>query len=130
MLLSITKVDMMRSLRSPLIKSLSRAVSTQGPQATNNNNINKDPTDSQGDKRKMRGWQIHEYGDLDVLQCSHNIKVPTLKDPNEVLVQVHAASVNPIDVAMMSKCEFNLKGALNGHISRSIRYLVVLIQSY
>lgn len=53
---------------------------------------------------KMKGWQINEYGDLDVLQFNDNIKVPILEDPNEVLVKVQAASVNPIDVLMISTC--------------------------
>lgn len=50
---------------------------------------------------KMRGWQIHEYGGVEILQCSNNIKIPTISSPNEVCVEVHTASVNPIDVAMM-----------------------------
>lgn len=52
---------------------------------------------------KMKGWQINEYGDVDVLQFHDNVKLPIVKDPKEVLVKVHAASVNPIDIAMMSK---------------------------
>lgn len=51
----------------------------------------------------MSGWQIHEYGDVDILQFNNNIKMPMVKSPNEVLVKVSATSVNPIDVAMMSK---------------------------
>lgn len=50
---------------------------------------------------KMRGWQIHEYGGVEILQCSDNIKVPTISSPNEVCIEIHTASVNPIDVAMM-----------------------------
>lgn len=50
----------------------------------------------------MKGWQIHEYGDVDVLQLNKNIKIPVVKDPNEVLIQVESTSLNPIDVAMMS----------------------------
>lgn len=52
---------------------------------------------------KMRGWQIHEYGGVEILQCSNNIKIPQITSPNEVCVEVHTASVNPIDVAMMGK---------------------------
>lgn len=58
-----------------------------------------DSTDDQSGK--MRGWQIHEYGGVEILQCSNNIKIPMISSPNEVCVQVHTASVNPIDVAMM-----------------------------
>ena len=50
--------------------------------------------------RKMQGWQIHAYGDLDELQLDQNIKIPALTHPTEVLVKVLASSVNPIDIAM------------------------------
>lgn len=49
----------------------------------------------------MIGWQIHEYGGIELLQCNEHIKIPTVNSPNDVLVEVRAASVNPIDVAMM-----------------------------
>lgn len=52
---------------------------------------------------KMRGWQIHEYGGVEILQCSDNIKIPTISSPNEVSIEIHTASVNPIDVAMMGQ---------------------------
>lgn len=91
---------MLAIVRNPLTKSLSRAVSTQVPHATEKSphNVSKDSVES-----KMSGWQIHKYGKVDVLKCSHNIKMPDVKRPNDVVVQVHAASVNSIDVAMMSK---------------------------
>lgn len=56
--------------------------------------------------RKMKGWQIHEYGDFEILQCTDKIKMPILTEPNEVLIEIYASSVNPIDVAMMSKFTF------------------------
>lgn len=56
----------------------------------------------QQNHQKMKGWQIHEYGDVDVLQLNKNIKIPVVNDPNEVLIEVESASVNPIDVAMIS----------------------------
>lgn len=56
---------------------------------------------------KMCGWQIHAYGDpAEELQYSDNIKMPTIKDPDHILVKIEASSVNPIDVLMSSK---NLK---------------------
>lgn len=50
---------------------------------------------------KMKGWQIHEYGGIELLQYNEHIKIPTINSPTDVLVEVRAASVNPIDVAMM-----------------------------
>lgn len=103
---TIVKGDMLSNLRNPLTKSLWRAVSAREPQATKRglHNISKDSVDSQHEEKgKMRGWQIHEYGNVDVLKYTHNINVPDVRSRNDVVVQVHAASVNPIDVAMMSK---------------------------
>lgn len=59
-----------------------------------------------GLQNKMKGWQIHEYGGVEILQFSDNIKIPTITSTNEVLVEVQSASVNPIDVAMMGKIPF------------------------
>lgn len=51
-------------------------------------------------ERKMGAWQIHSYDDD--LQYSNNIKLPTITGPNDVLIKVSAASINPIDIAMSS----------------------------
>lgn len=59
---------------------------------------------------KMSGWQIHSYGALDEIQYSDSLKMPVLRSPNQVLVKVTASSVNPIDVAMISKCFLNFVG--------------------
>ena len=56
--------------------------------------------EGQNADRKMKGWQIHEYGGVDALQFNHHIKMPILKNPNEVLVRVQTTSVNPIDINM------------------------------
>ncbi|XP_059617643.1 reticulon-4-interacting protein 1 homolog, mitochondrial [Phlebotomus argentipes] len=52
-------------------------------------------------KMKMRGWQIHSYGDLDEVQFSDNIRIPQVKTGSEVMVRIKAASVNPIDIALI-----------------------------
>jgi NADPH:quinone reductase-like Zn-dependent oxidoreductase len=43
----------------------------------------------------MKAVRIHDFGGSDVLSIE-NVPVPTL-EPDEVLIKVHAASVNPID---------------------------------
>ena len=48
----------------------------------------------------MKSWQVHSYGGLEELQLT-NSRIPVIRNPNDVIVQVSAASVNPIDVAMM-----------------------------
>lgn len=50
----------------------------------------------------MKSWQIHEYGALNNLQLGE-ARIPYVSSPCKVLVKVKAASVNPIDVAMISK---------------------------
>ncbi|KAJ8673591.1 hypothetical protein QAD02_004853 [Eretmocerus hayati] len=49
---------------------------------------------------KIQAWQIHSYGGLDELKLS-KAKIPVMSNPNDVLIQVEASSVNPIDVAMI-----------------------------
>ncbi len=45
----------------------------------------------------MAGICFDKYGDSSVLQFRTNLPVPELKTPQDVLVQVHYASVNPVD---------------------------------
>ena len=52
---------------------------------------------------RMRAWQFHDYAGIDGLAMASNIRMPTLKSPTDVLVKVHAASVNPVDIKMLSK---------------------------
>ena len=49
----------------------------------------------------MSAWQIHEYGGLDQLSLSTSAQTATIKHPTELLIKVHAASLNPLDVRMM-----------------------------
>lgn len=49
---------------------------------------------------KMKSWQIHSYGDN--LQLGES-RIPFISNPDDVLVQVEAASVNPIDRIMLGE---------------------------
>ncbi|XP_046365433.2 reticulon-4-interacting protein 1 homolog, mitochondrial-like [Haliotis rufescens] len=51
-------------------------------------------------RSSMSAWQIHQYGGNEEFTLSHTAKVPTIHSPDELLIEVHAASVNPIDVRM------------------------------
>ena len=62
------------------------------PQAQQN-----DPQQS----NRMLAWQINSFGDLKDLQLYPSAKIPVLTKPNQVLIKVAAASVNPIDTAML-----------------------------
>jgi hypothetical protein len=58
-------------------------------------------------RNRMSGWQIHNYSEsVSELQNAENLKKPHIKTPSQLLVKVLASSVNPIDVAMMSKYGF------------------------
>ncbi|XP_014784767.1 reticulon-4-interacting protein 1 homolog, mitochondrial [Octopus bimaculoides] len=48
---------------------------------------------------RMSAWNIYSYG-CDQMTLSKTTRVPSVLDPGDVLVDVHAASVNPIDVMM------------------------------
>lgn len=43
---------------------------------------------------KMKAWQIHSYGEP--LQLTE-ARIPFISNPDDVLVQIDASSVNPID---------------------------------
>lgn len=48
----------------------------------------------------MPAWVIDKYGANDVLRFTKNAPFPVLSYPNEVIVKIHAAALNPIDVSM------------------------------
>ncbi|XP_043240954.1 reticulon-4-interacting protein 1 homolog, mitochondrial-like [Amphibalanus amphitrite] len=50
---------------------------------------------------EMSAWQIHRYGGPEELQLTTSHRLPTITQPTELLIKVHAASINPIDVAML-----------------------------
>uniref|UniRef100_A0A8C8BEU0 Reticulon 4 interacting protein 1 n=1 Tax=Otus sunia TaxID=257818 RepID=A0A8C8BEU0_9STRI len=50
----------------------------------------------------MPSWVIDRYGRNDVLRFTRDMVFPIIHFPNEVIIQVHAASLNPIDLSMRS----------------------------
>lgn len=51
--------------------------------------------------KTMRAWQTNKYGSPEDLQLNVNAPIPIITKPMDVLVEVHAASLNPIDVMML-----------------------------
>lgn len=49
---------------------------------------------------KMSAWQINSFTGLSSLKLAENLEVPSISQPNEVLIEVKAASINSLDVAM------------------------------
>lgn len=56
----------------------------------------------------MPAWVIDKYGSNEVLRFTQNMMIPMIHYPNEVIIKVHAASINPIDVNMRSKFQKTL----------------------
>lgn len=48
----------------------------------------------------MSGWEIREYGGINALHFNETIKLPRIKSRNDVLVEVLATSINPLDQLM------------------------------
>uniref|UniRef100_A0A673LD40 NAD(P)H oxidoreductase RTN4IP1, mitochondrial n=1 Tax=Sinocyclocheilus rhinocerous TaxID=307959 RepID=A0A673LD40_9TELE len=48
----------------------------------------------------MPAWVIDKYGKNEVLRFTKNAALPIIHYPNEVIVKVHAAGLNPIDISM------------------------------
>lgn len=51
----------------------------------------------------MPAWVIDKYGSNDVLRFTRNASFPSITYPNEVVVKVFAAGLNPLDVSMRGK---------------------------
>lgn len=60
----------------------------------------------------MKAWQIHQYGGNENLILSNLVRIPKVQDPTDILVQVHAASINPIDCEMRGGYGSTLLNAL------------------
>ncbi|NXD25214.1 RT4I1 protein, partial [Spelaeornis formosus] len=50
----------------------------------------------------MPSWVIDQYGSNEVLRFTREMMFPIIHFPNEVIIKVHAASLNPIDLSMRS----------------------------
>lgn len=48
----------------------------------------------------MRAWQIRRYGGKDELTWSESVRVPRIIHPEDILVNVNAASINMLDIRM------------------------------
>lgn len=51
----------------------------------------------------MTAWVIDKYGKNEVLRFTKNAALPIIHYPNEVIVKVHAANVNPLDISMRGR---------------------------
>lgn len=56
---------------------------------------------SQPAVKTMRAWQAYKYGSPEDLQLNLSTVIPVITRPTDVLIEVHASSLNPIDVMML-----------------------------
>lgn len=77
------------------------SVAAQSTSAGSQTNAGPPPPGAKSSDGKMRGWQLHCYGDIDELQLSDKLKMPQIRCSNECLVRVKTTAVNPIDLAML-----------------------------
>ncbi|KAI0229324.1 Reticulon-4-interacting protein 1, mitochondrial [Lamellibrachia satsuma] len=72
----------------------------------------------------MKAWQIERYGTTAEMNYT-TTRIPVLRSPDDILIKVHAASVNPIDTRMLGgygRVLFNKSRQVNDcklHLSRS-----------
>jgi NADPH:quinone reductase-like Zn-dependent oxidoreductase len=71
----------------------------------------------------MKAFLCHSYGSPDVLKCE-DIATPIPAD-NEVLVKIHAASVNPVDLHLIGGKPFPLRLMLGGLLKPKSTNLVI-----
>ncbi|ESO08492.1 hypothetical protein HELRODRAFT_74848 [Helobdella robusta] len=60
----------------------------------------------------MKSWHITKHGSLEELKLDENAPLPIITDPLDILVEVKASSINPIDVAMLGGYGSNIIGLL------------------
>jgi len=71
-------------------------------------------------QQTMKAWQIHEYSGSSGLELAHEKLIPSISSPRDVLVKIHAASVNPIDVQMASGYGRNLINLYRNLVNQDI----------
>lgn len=74
----------------------------------------------QDSAQTMHAWQIHEYSGSEGLVMATEKLIPSIASPRDVLVQIHAASVNPIDVQMASGYGSKLIGLYRNLVNQDI----------
>lgn len=68
-------------------------------------------SDSSFTQHFMSAWQLRDYDGIESLELVKNLPIPKIVSPKEVLVEVKAASVNPLDAWMTGNKTF--KSTLN-----------------
>lgn len=68
----------------------------------------------------LQAWQIHEYSGSSGLDLATSKLIPSISSPRDVLVKIHASSVNPIDVQMAAGYGRNLINLYRNIVNQDI----------
>ncbi|KAH9508939.1 Reticulon-4-interacting protein 1, mitochondrial [Bulinus truncatus] len=77
----------------------------------------------------MSAWAVNHYGGIDDLFLSTSARSSSIKSPNELLIKVHAASINPIDLRMIGgygKVLINLLRKRKGSFSSGTEFPLIV----
>ena len=58
---------------------------------------------STSSNKVMKAWVVTSYEGFEKLTLSTTAEMPLIQNPDDVLVKVHASSVNPIDIKVLGK---------------------------
>ncbi|KAI1895039.1 hypothetical protein AGOR_G00102160 [Albula goreensis] len=81
-------------------KSICMSIPVSGERAHNVGSVLRRFSTSRNRRTVMPAWVIDKYGGNEVLRFTKNASFPVINYPNEVIVKVHAAALNPIDISM------------------------------
>ncbi|XP_072947139.1 reticulon-4-interacting protein 1 homolog, mitochondrial-like [Epargyreus clarus] len=73
---------------------------------------------------RMAAWRAHAYGPPGELRLD-SARVPPLRAPDDVLVRVHHASINPLDVAMIGGYGWRVLNALRALEGERVEFPLV-----
>lgn len=62
--------------------------------------------------KSMSAWQINDYKGIDALELVNHLPVPPLSQPDDLLIEIKAASVNVLDVMMTGKIDTAQRGTV------------------
>ena len=61
---------------------------------------------------KMKAWHLNDFNGVENIQMG-DLRVPTINSPQDVLIKVNAASLNPLDIRMSNGYGKEILGRMN-----------------
>ena len=60
----------------------------------------------------MKAWHLNDFNGVENIQMG-DLRVPTINSPQDVLIKVNAASLNPLDIRMSNGYGKEILGIIN-----------------